>query len=55
MSTNVSKANIEQIKSLSPGSAYAFGVGFKIPTLVNFEMPNPIPESTSVNVKNIWF
>ncbi len=55
MSTNVSKANIEQIKSLSPGSAYAFGVGFKIPTLVNFELPNPIPESTSVNVKNIWF
>lgn len=55
MSTNVSMANIEQIKSLSPGSAFAFGVGFKIPTLVNFEFPNPIPESTSVNVKNIWF
>lgn len=55
MSTNVSMANIEQIKSLSPGSAFAFGVGFKIPTLVNFEIPNPIPESTSVNVKNIWF
>ena len=55
MSTNVSMANIEQIKSLSPGSAFAFGVGFKIPTLVNFELPNPIPESTSVNVKNIWF
>ena len=47
--------NIEQIKSLSPGSAFAFGVGFKIPILVNFELPNPIPESTSVNVKNIWF
>lgn len=55
MSTNVSMANIEQIKSLSPGSAFAFGIGFKIPTLVNFELPNPIPESTSVNVKNIWF
>ena len=55
MSTNVSTANIEQIKSLSPGSAFAFGVGFKIPILVNFELPNPIPESTSVNVKNIWF
>ena len=55
MSTNVSMANIEQIKSLSPGSAFAFGVGFKIPILVNFELSNPIPESTSVNVKNIWF
>lgn len=55
MSTNVSMANIEQIKSLSPGSAFSFGVGFKIPILVNFELPNPIPESTSVNVKNIWF
>lgn len=55
MSTNVSMANIEQIKSLSPGAAFVFGIGFKIPTLVNFELPNPIPESTSVNVKNIWF
>ena len=55
MSTNVSIANIEQIKSLSPGSAFAFGIGFKIPTLVNFVLPSPIPESTSVNIKNIWF
>ena len=38
MSTNVSMANIEQIKSLSPGSAFAFGVGFKLPILVNFEL-----------------
>lgn len=55
MSTNVSMANIEQIKSLSLGSAFAFGVGFKIPTLVDFELPNPVPESTSVDIKNVWF
>ncbi len=55
MSTNVSQANIEQIKSLSPGAAFTFGVGFKIPTLIDFELPDPIPESSSVDIKNVWF
>ena len=55
MSTNVSKANIEEVKSLTPGSAFAYGVGFKIPTLIDFKLPNPIPESSSVNIKKIWF
>lgn len=55
MSSNVSKANVEVIKSLTPGSAFAYGVGFKIPILIDFKLPSPIPESSSVNIKKIWF
>ena len=55
MSTNVSYETLEQIKSLNPGSAFAFGTSFKIPVLINFQMPNPLPESTSVDIKRIWY
>ena len=55
MSTNVSSETLEQIKSLKPGCAFAFGTSFKIPVLINFKLPNPMPESTSVNIKKIWY
>ncbi len=55
MSTNVSATTIEQVKSLNPGTAFAFGTGFKIPTLIVFDLPKPMPESTSINIANIWF
>ena len=55
MSSNVSVATIEQIKSLNSGTAFAFGTGFKIPTLINFDLPNPMPESTSIKISKVWF
>jgi hypothetical protein len=55
MSSNVAPSTIEEIKALNPGTAFAFGTGFKIPTLVNFDLPNPLPESTSINVNGLWY
>ena len=55
MSANVTKSTLLQIKSLSPGVAYLFGTSVQIPILVKFDLPNPLPESTSVDVKNVWF
>ena len=55
MSTNVSLETISQIKSLNPGTAFCFGVVFKIPTLVMFDLPNPLPESTSLKVNELWY
>ena len=55
MSVNVADTTIEQIKSLNPGTAFCFGSGFKIPLLVNFELPNPLPESTSLKIDEIWY
>ena len=55
MSINVADSTIEQIKSLNPGTAFCFGNGFKMPLLVNFELPNPMPESTSLKINKIWY
>lgn len=55
MSVNVAESTIEQIKSLNPGTAFCFGSGFKMPILINFELPNPMPESTSLKINKIWY
>ncbi len=55
MSTNVAKETLEQIKSLNPGTAFCFGTGFKIPTLVMFALPSPLPESTSLKLNELWY
>ena len=55
MSTNVSASTIEQIKSLNPGTAITFGSGFKLPTLVKFDLPSPLPKSTSIKVNELWY
>lgn len=55
MSVNVAESTIEQIKSLNPGTAFCFGNGFKMPILINFALPNPMPESTSLKINKIWY
>ena len=55
MSTNVSLETLEQIKSLNPGTAFCFGSGFKIPSIVRFTLPDPMPESTSLRVNELWY
>ena len=55
ISSNVDVTVIEKLKSLVPGTAMAFGVSFKIPLLINLDLPNPMPESTSVDIENCWF
>lgn len=55
MSTNVPSVTIEKIKSLNPGVAFAFGSGFKIPTLIMFSLPQPMPESTSLKLNELWY
>lgn len=55
MSSNVAMETLEEIKALNPGTAFCFGTGFKIPTLVVFDLPEPLPESTSVDISSIWY
>jgi len=55
ISSNVDASVIEKLKSLVPGTAMAFGVSFKIPLLIKMDLPNPMPESTSVNIEDRWF
>ena len=55
MSTNVSSETLEKIKGLNPGTAFCFGTGFKISTLVMFTLPRPLPESTSLKISELWY
>ena len=55
ITTNLSEHIYEKMKSFLPGNAIVFGVAFKMPLLVKLDLPNPMPESTSVNISNTWY
>lgn len=55
ISSNVTLENIEKIKTLRPGTAMAFGTAFKVPLIAKLDLPNPMPESTSVDLTSNWF
>ena len=55
ISSNVSLTEVEKVKSLRPGSALLFGNAFKIPLITQFEIPNPMPTSTNVDIIGCWY
>ena len=55
ISSNISAEEIEDIKSLRPGSALAFGGAFKLPLIVHFLKPDPMPTSTSIDLCEMWY
>ena len=55
ISSNVTDETIEKIKTLHPGMGLVFGTAFKVPLLVNFPLPNPMPVSTNIRVDNAWY
>ena len=55
ISSNVALETVEKLKSLVPGIAMVFGISFKIPLLVKLDLPDPMPQSTSVNIEKMWF
>ena len=55
IASNVTMDAIEKVKSLRPGSALLFGTAFKIPLITQFEIPNPMPKSTNVDIASRWY
>ena len=55
ITNSVGTDSIEKVKSLSNGCSLCFGVAFKVPLVAKLELPNPMPKSTSLNVKDGWF
>lgn len=55
ISSNVSLETVEKLKSLTPGIAMTFGVSFKLPLLVKVDLPNPMPQSTNVDIVKLWY
>ncbi len=55
MVPNITAGVIKKIKLLQPGVCIAFGSGFKLPSLIKLEMPNPAPSSSSCDISSTWF
>ena len=55
IASNVTMDAIEKLKSLSQGMALVFGTSFKIPLITYFDIPDPMPTSTSVNINEKWY
>ena len=55
ITSNIDDSIFEKIKSFLPGNALVFGTAFKMPLLVKLDIPNPMPESTSVNINDTWY
>ena len=55
ITSSVSDETIDKLKNLTPGTAITFGTAFKIPLISKLELPNPMPESTSVDITSRWF
>ena len=55
ISSNVSMETINKLKNLTPGTAMIFGISFKLPLIAKLELPDPMPQSTSVDIKNRWY
>ena len=54
MLPNISRDVVEKQKTLQPGTCVAFGKAFKIPLIITFDMPNPEPNSSNVDVAARW-
>lgn len=54
MVPNITDDIVEKQKALQSGTCLGFGLGFKIPLIVKFEMPNPSPLSSCCDVVNTW-
>ena len=54
MLPNISAEIVEMQKSLQPGTCVAFGKAFKVPMIVQMDMPEPAPSSSNCDVYDTW-
>ncbi len=55
MSNNVTAETLNTLKSLTTGNALGYGTAFKIPMIIKFELANPMPESSSLKLNEMWY
>ncbi len=55
LSTSVTEELKKKLKLLHPGMALCFGNSFKMPLVVQFELPSPMPVSTNVDITKMWY
>ncbi|NMA50428.1 MAG: DUF87 domain-containing protein [Mollicutes bacterium] len=52
---DVNEEIIEKMKVVKAGHAICFGNAFKCPSLLKFDLPNPLPNSDNVDLDSLWF
>ncbi len=55
MLPNITKEIIKNLRILQPGVCMGFGLGFNVPVMIRFSMPDPEPESSSADISTAWF
>ena len=55
MVPNVTDEIIKRLRILQPGNCIGFGSAFKVPVMIKFDLPNPMPSSNSCDVSATWF
>ncbi len=55
MVPNITVEILKKVKLLQPGTCIAFGSGFKLPSLIKLDMPDPAPSSNSCDISGVWF
>lgn len=55
MVPNITTEIIKKLKLLQPGTCVAFGSGFKLPSIIKLDMPDPAPSSNSCDISKVWF
>ena len=55
MVPNITSEITKKLKTLQQGTCIGFGSSFKIPLLVRFSLPDPMPQSTSCDIMENWF
>ena len=55
MVQNIDENTINKIKSLHPGTCMIFGNAFKLPVIMNMDMPNPEPLSNNCDIVKTWY
>lgn len=52
---SISESTINRLKTLRSGYGICFGNAFNLPIFVHIDRPNPAPNSSNSNIKDIWF
>ncbi len=52
---NITAETVKRLKILQPGNCVAFGSAFKVPVIVQFDLPSPTPSSDSCDISKNWF
>ena len=55
MVPNITSEIAKKLKTLQPGNCIGFGSSFRIPVVIKFKMPDPMPESTNCDIIKSWF